>query len=80
MLCLSWGDPQGHVAEGADEERHEDLGVGWTAGSSCFLPARTGGDCSSCGLPLTDLTHSRHMNQGASRWICKKKEEYAVDR
>ena len=25
MLCLSWGDLQGHVAEGTDEERHKDL-------------------------------------------------------
>ena len=80
MLCLSWGAPQGHVAEGADEERHEVLGgSGWIAGSSCFLPARPGGDCSSHGLLLTDITHSYHMSQGASRWICSKKEEYSVD-
>ena len=51
----------------------------WIAGSSCFLPACPGGDCSSHGLLLTDLTHSCHMNQGASRWICNEKEGYAVD-
>lgn len=51
------GGPQGHVAGGADEERHEvSGGSGWIAGSSCFLPARPGGDCSSHGLLLTDLT------------------------